>query len=154
GLAAEEVEPDGELLLVGADHVLDGDGAVAGLGVGGQVDGPEAAHGEQALDAVAAVQERAGGGRQRRAAALGGALGGRVGDAAGGVGAEVGRPLHVGDAGGLGLDEEAAVHAGDGPGQQVGAAGGALGRGRLGGRGRRRRGGGGGGRRRGGGARH
>ena len=71
-------------------------GPIAVLGVGGQVDRAEAAHGQQLFDAVAAVQHGAGGGRQRRAAALAVAFAGRVGDAAGRVGAEVGRPFGLG----------------------------------------------------------
>src|SRR5262249_12761212 len=137
GLTAEEVEADRELLLVGADHVLDGDLAIVRLRIGGKVDGTEAAHRDQSFDAVTAVQQRAGCRRQRGAAALAVALARRIGDATGRVGTEVRRSLHLGGTGGFALNQVAAVHAGDGAGVQVGATGGTLCRRRCPGRRRR-----------------
>src|SRR6266849_7113759 len=70
GLAAEKVQADGELLRVGTDHVLDGHGAVAVLGVSGQVNRAEAAHGKELFDAVPPMEHCARRGRQGRASAL------------------------------------------------------------------------------------
>src|SRR5262249_2114522 len=80
------------------------------------------------------------------------AFAGRVGDAASGVGTEIGRALQLGG-GGFGLDQVAAFHAGDGAFQETSLASGTLrgsrGSGRLRGgsearrRNMRRRGGGG-----------
>ncbi len=90
------------------------------------VDGAEAAHLEELVEAIAAVQQRAAGDGQRVAAALAVALAGRIGDAAGGVGAQVRRTLGLGGA--VGLQHEAAVHARDGAFEPWRAARGALGR--------------------------
>ena len=62
GFAAEEVEANGEFLRVVADHVLDGDGTIAGPGVGRHVDGAEAAHLEEFVESVTAGEEGAAGG--------------------------------------------------------------------------------------------
>ena len=62
-LALEKVQANGELFRVGADHVFDRHRPMAELGVRGQVDRPEAADGQQPVNAVAVVQQRTGRGR-------------------------------------------------------------------------------------------
>src|SRR5262249_4242777 len=56
-LATEEVKTDVELLRIGTDHVLDGDGTVAHLGVGRHVDLSEAAGLEKLGEAISAVED-------------------------------------------------------------------------------------------------
>ena len=94
GLALKEIKPDGKFLLLGADHVLDGH-RPALLHIRGQVNGSEPANGEQFLDAVALVQNRACCDGQRRAATLADGDTGRIGDAADRIGTEIGRSIGI-----------------------------------------------------------
>ena len=90
GLALEEVQADQELAGVAADHVLEGDRAIALPGIGSQVNGGKAADGQELVQAVAAVEQGARRIGQRPTTALADAFAGRVGDAAGRVGTKVG----------------------------------------------------------------